>query len=140
MNQQKFSTNAISQLIRFGIIGVLAALSHYGIAVSLTNKGVNAAGSNLIAFIIAFWVSYFGHRYFSFNAGDVSHLQTLPRFIVVALLGFILNESLLLFILHFTVITMAVGLPFIIILTAIFTFILSRQFAFDTSSIRSKQS
>ncbi len=134
MTKQKSIVETIGQLMRFGVIGVLAAITHYCIAITLTNKGMPAAWANLVAFVIAFWVSYFGHRYFSFEASDVSHQQTLPRFILVAVLGFILNESLLLLMLHFTSITIALGLPFIIILTAMFTFILSRQFAFDTSA------
>jgi len=138
MTKQKSLTETIGQLIRFGVIGVIAAITHYCIAIFLISKDMPAAWANLIAFVIAFWVSYLGHRYFSFDAGDVSHQQTLPRFILVAVLGFILNESLLLFMLHFTKISMAVGLPFIIILTAIFTFILSRQFAFNTAGTRSK--
>ena len=138
MTKQQSLIQTIGQLMRFGIIGVLAALTHYAIAITLTNSGMLPAWANLIAFVIAFWVSYFGHRYFSFDAGDVSHQQTLPRFILVAVLGFILNESLLLLMLHFTSITIALGLPFIIILTAVFTFILSRQFAFDTSNSRTE--
>lgn len=137
MTNQKSIAETIGQLMRFGIIGILAALTHYLIAITLTHHDIPAAWANLIAFVIAFWVSYFGHRYFSFDVGDISHQQTLPRFILVAVLGFILNESLLLLMLHFTSITMALGLPFIIILTAVFTFILSRQFAFDTS-VRTK--
>lgn len=138
MTKQKSLAETIGQLMRFGVIGVIAAITHYGIAIYLTNSHFSAAWANLIAFVIAFWVSYFGHRYFSFDAGDVSHQQTLPRFILVAVLGFILNESLLLLMLHFTKISMALGLPFIIILTAISTFILSRQFAFNTAGTRSK--
>lgn len=138
MTKPLSETETIGQLIRFGMIGVLAAITHYGIAIFLTNHQVAAAWANLVAFVIAFWVSYFGHRYFSFEASEVSHQQTLPRFILVAVLGFILNESLLLIMLHFTKISIALGLPFIILLTAIFTFILSRQFAFTTSGIRSK--
>lgn len=138
MTKQKSMTEIVGQLLRFGVIGIIAAIAHYCIAVFLTNHDMAAAWANLVAFVIAFWVSYFGHRYFSFEAGDVSHQQTLPRFILVAVLGFILNESLLLLMLHFSKISMALGLPFIIILTAIFTFILSRQFAFDTSGTRSK--
>ncbi|GAC1377514.1 MAG: GtrA family protein [Aquirhabdus sp.] len=138
MTEQKTLTETIGQLMRFGVIGVIAAVTHYCIAIFLTNNQVAAAWANLVAFVIAFWVSYFGHRYFSFDAGDISHQQTLPRFILVAVFGFILNESLLLLMLHFTKISIALGLPFIIIITAIFTFILSRQFAFDTSGTRSK--
>lgn len=138
MTKQKTLTETLSQLIRFGVIGVIAAVTHYCIAIFLTDNRLAAAWANLVAFVIAFWVSYFGHRYFSFDAGDVSHQQTLPRFILVAVFGFILNESLLLLMLHFTQISMALGLPFIIILTAMFTFILSRQFAFDTSGTHRK--
>ncbi len=138
MTKPQSLIQTIGQLMRFGVIGVLAALTHYAIAITLTHKSMLPAWANLIAFVIAFWVSYFGHRYFSFDAGDVSHQQTLPRFILVAVLGFILNESLLLLMLHFTSITIALGLPFIIILTAVFTFILSRQFAFDTSNSRTE--
>lgn len=134
MANQTSILKTIGQLMRFGIIGVLAALTHYAIAIALAHHGMLPAWANLIAFVVAFWVSYFGHRYFSFDAGDVAHQQTLPRFILVAVFGFILNESLLLLMLHFTTMTMAVGLPFIIILTACFTFVLSRQFAFDTSA------
>ncbi len=121
------------QLARFGVIGVLAALTHYAIAIALTHHGMIAGWANLVAFVTAFWVSYFGHRYFSFDAGDVSHQQTLPRFIVVAVIGFVFNETLLLLMLHFTSLSINIGLPFIIILTAAMTFILSRQFAFDTT-------
>lgn len=138
MTNQKSLTETLGQLMRFGVIGGLAAVTHYCIAIYLTDQQVAAAWANLVAFIIAFWVSYFGHRYFSFDAGDVSHQQTLPRFILVAVFGFILNESLLLLMLHFTKISIALGLPFIIVITAIFTFILSRQFAFNTSGTRSK--
>jgi len=138
MTKQNSLTETMGQLMRFGVIGVIAAITHYCIAIFLTDHQVAAAWANLVAFVIAFWISYFGHRYFSFDAGDVSHQQTLPRFILVAVLGFILNESLLLLMLHFTKISIALGLPFIIIITAMFTFILSRQFAFDTSGTRSK--
>lgn len=138
MTKQKTRTETLGQLIRFGVIGVIAAVTHYCIAIFLTDNHLAAAWANLVAFVIAFWVSYFGHRYFSFDAGDVSHQQTLPRFILVAVFGFILNESLLLLMLHFTQTSMALGLPFIIILTAMFTFILSRQFAFDTSGTHRK--
>jgi len=138
MTKQNTLIETMGQLMRFGVIGVLAAVTHYCIAIYLTNHQVAAAWANLVAFVIAFWVSYFGHRYFSFDAGDLSHQQTLPRFILVAVLGFILNESLLLLMLHFTDISIALGLPFIIVITAVFTFILSRQFAFDATGTRSK--
>jgi putative flippase GtrA len=87
MTEQNAIVDTMRQLMRFGIIGVLAALTHYAIVMILTNTGIQPAWANLIAFVIAFWVSYFGHRYFSFAAREVSHQQTLPRFIIVAVVA-----------------------------------------------------
>ncbi len=53
---------------------------------------------------------------------------------LVAVLGFIFNESLLLLMLRYTTISIDLGLPFIILLTAVFTFIFSRFFAFATTN------
>jgi putative flippase GtrA len=120
---------AISPLWRHRYIG---GVTHYLIAIALTQQQITAAWANLFAFVIAFWVSYFGHRSFSFNVGEVAHQQTLPRFILVAVFGFIFNETLLLLMLRYTSITIDIGLPFIILLTAVLTFIFSRFFAFAT--------
>ncbi len=121
------------QLVRFGIIGVAAAITHYLVALLLVSKGILPGWANLFAFITAFWVSYFGHRYFSFQAHDLEHQQTLPRFLLVAVIGFVFNETLLLSMLRYTSISMQMGLPVIIVLTAAMTFVLSRFFAFRQS-------
>jgi len=124
------------QLVRFGIIGVAAAITHYVVALLLVGQAILPAWANLFAFITAFWVSYFGHRYFSFQAHDLEHQQTLPRFLLVAVIGFVFNETLLLLMLHYTSIGIQTGLPVIIVLTAVMTFVLSRFFAFRPSSDR----
>ncbi|MHA3048163.1 GtrA family protein [Acinetobacter sp. ANC 4641] len=117
---------------RFGIIGVLAALTHYAIVILLFERGhIALAYANLIAFCLAFWVSYFGHRHFTFQAQDLSHRQTLPKFFIVATLGFVFNESLLLISHHYLNISLSILVIIAIFLTAIFTFLLNRFFAFQ---------
>lgn len=118
--------------LRFGVIGGLAAITHYSVVMLLLHLSqLPLAYANLLAFIVAFWVSYFGHRHFTFQAQALSHRQTLPKFVLVATLGFIFNESLLLISHQYLNISLSILVVFAIFMTAIFTFVLNRFFAFQ---------
>lgn len=52
----------ILQLARFTTTGTAAALTHYSVAMLLFKKHVALQYANLCAFLLAYWVSYFGHR------------------------------------------------------------------------------
>src|SRR5690349_10205944 len=81
----------------FTLIGALAAAVHYVVAVSLdAGLGVAPAWANPCGFLLAFPVSYIGHRQFSFSAQKASHQQAFPRFLLVACGGFLSNQFLLL--------------------------------------------
>jgi len=123
----------VLQFVRFGIVGLIAALTHYLVVIQLIQPPYQVAlkYANLLAFIIAFWVSYFGHRIFTFKATHLKHRETLKKFIVVAGLGFILNESLLLISHHYLDTQVSLLVIFSIGITAIFTFLLNRYFAFQ---------
>ena len=118
------------QPLRFIIIGLLAALTHYCITLFLINKiHIDLKYANFVAFITAFWVSYFGHHYFTFYSQQ-SVSQTLPKYIIVATSGFIFNESILLILNHCFPNSLAILIILVIFLTALFTFFLNRTFAF----------
>ncbi len=119
------------QLMRFGIIGLLAAVTHYVLAMLCIHQQMSVALANLCGFLTAFWVSYFGHRIFTFNAVQISHRSTLPKFIIVAVSGFIFNEMLLLALHHVTPYPISILLIITIIITSLFTFFLNRIFAFN---------
>jgi len=79
------------KLTRFGLVGVAATAVHVlvaGAVLKWSNHAVFAA--NLIGFLVAFQVSFFGHRYITFQTRG--HWR---RFIAIALLGFLLNNSIL---------------------------------------------
>ncbi|EKU36998.1 MULTISPECIES: GtrA family protein [Acinetobacter] len=118
------------QLARFTTTGAAAALTHYSIVMLLFKRNIALQYANLIAFLLAYWVSYFGHRIFTFKAQHIAHRQTLPKFTLVAGLGFLFNESfLLLSNLYFnTPVSTLVCVA--IVLTSILTFLLNRFFAF----------
>ncbi|GAM29586.1 hypothetical protein P23_0079 [Acinetobacter calcoaceticus] len=121
----------IFQLARFTTTGAAAALTHYSIVILLFKRNIALQYANLIAFLLAYWVSYFGHRIFTFKAQHIAHRQTLPKFTLVAGLGFLFNESfLLLSNLYFSA-PVSTLVCVAIVLTSIVTFLLNRFFAFQ---------
>ena len=119
------------QFIRFAVIGLVAAMTHYSAVMILFKRHVALQYANLMAFFVAFWVSYFGHRIFTFKAQHLTHQQTLPKFALVAGLGFLFNESFLLLSNLYFNLPLSVLLIVAIGLTALVTFLLNRFFAFQ---------
>jgi len=81
-----------AQILRFGLVGALATLVHVAVASAL----LAFAGQwqvwlvNFVAFSVAFWVSFFGHRYFTFRAPGSP-----ARFLGAALTGLAVNNGCL---------------------------------------------
>ncbi len=83
------------QLTRFGIVGVSAALVHFGIVVALVELyGLQPLVANVIAFSLAFQLSYWGHRHWTFGGTQQKHRVAFPRLLLVSSLAFVVNESL----------------------------------------------
>lgn len=123
------------QFFKFCFVGGAAALTHYMVLIMLLrHTHISLAYGNLIAFIVAFWVSYFGHRIVTFNAQNILHQQALPRFMLVACFGFAFNEVFLLTLHHlFNRTDLSILIILTIAITAVFTFFLSKFFAFKFS-------
>lgn len=126
-------SDGMRALIRFGMVGALAALTHYAVASACIHFGVTTpAWANPAGFAVAFWVSYFGHYHFSFEVGDsVAHQEALPRFLMTALAGFLTNHLIYLALLRLTSLSPYLDLFIALVLVAAMTFVLSRYWAFD---------
>ncbi len=113
----------------FGVVGVAAALTHaavFGLLQSaLWPELANAAG-----FAVAFFVSFFGHRFLSFQDAGTGLWTSLRRFAATALLGFAVNEAV------FVLLLRGLGWPSwpaliaALVVAAGQTFVLSRFWAF----------
>jgi putative flippase GtrA len=115
----------------FAIIGALAALIHYVVAVVLELTHLaSPAMANVIGFTMAFPVSYLGHTKLSFAGHTATHGQALPKFFGVALTGFLINQGMLLNVLRITTLPFWFVLGVVMVLVAISTYILSRFWAF----------
>ncbi|MEQ1767207.1 MAG: GtrA family protein [Methylotenera sp.] len=118
----------------FAIIGALAAIVHYIVAVSFEFTGVlPPSQANIVGFLMAFPVSYFGHRKFSFSKQTSTHSQAFPRFLTVAVAGFIANQLLLIAALTYTWLPFWLALGLVMVIIAVSTYLLSRNWAFKHS-------
>jgi putative flippase GtrA len=86
----------IRQVVRFGLIGVVSTLVHLTAALFLHHLfGFSPLWSNAMAFMTAWLVSYVGNWVWTFEAAT-THRHSAPRFLIVALGGFALNQLIVL--------------------------------------------
>lgn len=115
----------------FTIVGAAAALVHYVSALILEGWLALSPGlANFLAFLLAFPVSYFGHRALSFANNGNTHGYALPRFLLVACTGFACNQIILLTLLRISNMPFWLVLAIVMIIVALATYLLSRYWAF----------
>lgn len=118
------------QLMRFGVVGVLAMCVHLLVVALLVPLGLVPLLANIVGFLVAFQVSYFGHARWTFNVSAPNNKRHQIKFFSVAVLGFLLNEasySVLLQLLHMHyLLTLAI----VLFGVAVVTFVLSKLWAF----------
>ena len=124
------SAHAASAL-RFVAVGCVAAAVHFAL-VRLLVDGAQFAplAANLPAWCIAFCVSYFGHRRWTFRAHDAPLARSMLRFAAVSLAGLALNEGAYAALLRFTPLRYDVALLMVLAAVALFTWWLGRHWAF----------
>ena len=77
------------RITRFGIVGVAALLTHMAVAYLVLERLTGSAyAASLLGFLVAFCVSFLGHHHFTFAEGQ-GYAKTLPRFLAVAVSGFL---------------------------------------------------
>jgi putative flippase GtrA len=119
------------QIIRFGCIGSAAAAVHIGVVALLVPFGLHPLLANIVGFVTAFNVSYFGHRFWTFgNRTTLSHKNSATRFWAIAVTSFAINETLFFLFLRYTALPYLVALFLVLIMVTPITFILSRSWAF----------
>ena len=110
----------------FLLIGAMAALTHLSVVAYLDLEPLL---SNIIAFLIAFNVSFFGHKYVTFAAIADQKKLRLPYFFLVAVSALLLNEFLYFLFLTYTSLHYLIALILVLIMVAVYTFVLSRFWA-----------
>jgi putative flippase GtrA len=115
----------------FGVVGISALLVHFLlVSVILVPAGLAPLIANILGFLLAFQVSYWGHRRLTFQAGHIAHRQALPRFFAVSCLSFCVNEALYFSLLHYTSLDYRAALLLVLFTVAALTFVLGKLWAF----------
>src|SRR5262245_46550683 len=96
---------------------------HWLVVSLLVPAGLMPLIANVVGFGVAFNVSYFGHRNWTF-ASDRAHRATFWRFLTVALISFAINELLYSILLRW--LDYRVALAIVLVAVAALTFVLSK--------------
>lgn len=121
----------LPQLLQFVLVGGTAAATHLavvGLLVALL--GMPPLAANVLAFLVAFVVSYNGHALFTFSAARARGWPVVARFFAVACLSFVANELLYYIALNWLHWHYFWSLAAVLVLVAISTFIMSKFWAF----------
>lgn len=125
----------LPQLLQFVLVGGSAAATHLavvGLLVSL--GGMPPLRANVLAFLVAFVVSYNGHALLTFSAAQARGWPVVAKFFAVACLSFVANEVLYYIALNWLHWHYFWSLAAVLVLVAIGTFVMSKFWAFKASS------
>lgn len=120
----------LAQLSRFGLIGLIAAIIHFSIVIALVQLNLcPPLIANIFAFMIAFQVSYWGHRCWTFRGTLTRHRTAILKLLSVQATSFAANETLfyIFLSLHYPY---PIALLFTLTILPIFTFLSSKLWVF----------
>jgi putative flippase GtrA len=115
----------------FIAVGCAAAAVHFLVVVLLVSQFAWAPLlANVGGWLVAFVVSFTGHRLLTFRANDAPLWRAMRRFFGVSLAGFAANESTYAALLHLSGLRYDLLLAIILVLVAVMTYLLSSRWAF----------
>jgi putative flippase GtrA len=118
------------KVIIFLMVGASAALVHECVVIGLVECFEwRPLIANVAGFLIAFNVSYIGHKNFTFDS-NAAHRSSLPKFALVAVWSFLVNQVLFFALLKWTTLAYSVALFIVLISVALLTYVLSHFWAF----------
>jgi len=119
------------QILNFLIIGALASIANFVIVIAIVHLEIaKPLIANLFAYLIAFNISYFGHRFLTFSTTTQSHKKAASQFFINVMIGLTLNELIYYILLHILHIQYLIALFITMGLVAIYTFVVSKFFIF----------
>ncbi|WP_370680753.1 GtrA family protein [Comamonas sp. GB3 AK4-5] len=121
----------LPQTLQFVGVGGAAAATHLAVVFLLVQGlGMAPLVANVLAFLVAFVVSYNGHAWFTFASHAVRGWAVVAKYFAVASLSFVVNEALYWVALHRLHWHYFWSLLGVLVLVAVGTFVLSKFWAF----------
>ncbi|WP_416759298.1 GtrA family protein [Roseateles sp. So40a] len=118
--------------LRFLLVGVAATMVHWVVvAATVSTFGWEPLRANLVAWLTAAGVSFIGHQRWTFGSRRAATRSAAPRFLVVSLAGFVLNQVMFASLLRWTEFQYGTALAVVLLLTASVTYLASNLWAFS---------
>lgn len=118
------------------VVGALATGVHFGVVVGLVARAAwSPLTANVLAWCVAFAVSFFGHWRLSFGTHRAPAWRSVGRFLLVSLLAFGLNQFVYWLLLRAGW-NYGLALAVVLGLVAVMTFVVSRHWAFAPKGAR----
>ncbi len=115
--------------IRFGLVGGAATLSYALLGLLFVNVwGLPVLAGNALAYVISFFVSYWGQSAWTFRAKS-GHKSMLPRFAATQALGLGLNSAII-WLLTGLDLSYELAMPVAVILVPVFVYLLCKYWVF----------
>lgn len=127
------------QVAKFGIVGVVTTATHVLVLSGLVELAeMEPILANTVAFLVSFAISFVGHFLWTFGGTDSGRMRrwhaALPRFLIVAVLGFLLNSLIVFSIVNVMSLSYRYAIVLIVTVVPVCTFVLSRYWAFTHSA------
>ncbi|MEM1152985.1 MAG: GtrA family protein [Pseudomonadota bacterium] len=123
------------ELVRFALVGLAATATHYFVAL-VASLLLSVYFSNLLGYLMAVMISYFGHQRYSFrlSGAAVSHKSQAPKFIFGSLGGLLLSYVVLLIAEKFLHAPNWLALAAAVCLVPLYNFFINKLYVFRNSS------
>ena len=119
----------LKQFIIFGLVGILATLTHYLVALFFHESlAVNLYICNLFGYVTAVIVSYVGHSRFTFRVAFCK--QVFQRFVIVSIFTFLTSEGILAILEHTLQLGHRFSLAVVVLTIPLITFLLNKIWVF----------
>lgn len=120
----------LPQALQFVLVGGCAAATHLAVVALLVQAGMAPLQANVLAFLVAFVVSYNGHALFTFVQAGARGWSVVARYFAVACASFVANELLYWVALHWLGWHYFWSLALVLVLVAVGTFVFAKFWAF----------
>ena len=123
------------RLTKFGVVGIAATMSHYIVALSLSQL-VDVFWANVVGYVVGMGVSYFGHHRLTFAATEnlVPHAGAISRFAAAAGLAFIVSQVTLYVVVKLLQLPDWLGIGLVVLTVPPITFLLYQFWVFAPSA------
>ncbi len=127
----------LPQALQFVLVGGCAAATHLAVVALLVQRvGMAPLHANVLAFLVAFVVSYNGHALFTFVQAGAQGWAVAGKYFAVACASFVANELLYWVALHWLHWHYFWSLALVLVLVAVGTFVFAKFWAFAAPAAR----